>query len=299
MNIQPGRPKCIWDAKSLLGECPLFDHRNSTLYWVDIKGEMLFAYDPKLKTKNSWCVPGKLSALGLSNFHQFIAVTASGFHHLQIEDDNQVRLTPLVNPEADLPYNRFNDAKVDPLGGFWAGTMDDNEQDTTAGQWWRLSPNGEVLLIDKNFHIPNGPAFDVDKSLVYFTDSAKKIIYRADISPQGEPQNKEIFLSFEKKHGFPDGMTVDKYGGLWVAFWDGYCIRRFDRSGHLVFEIRLPTPRVTSITLGGKSVFITTASVGLTPLQLRDTPFSGGLFEVNLNEDVSVKSFIFGTTQMK
>lgn len=44
----------------------------------------------------------------------------NGFYSLDLESEV---LTPVIDPEQDLPGNRFNDGKCDPVGRFWAGTM--------------------------------------------------------------------------------------------------------------------------------------------------------------------------------
>lgn len=33
----------------------------------------------------------------------------------------------LIDPEPDIPANRFNDGKVDPQGRLWAGTLPENQ----------------------------------------------------------------------------------------------------------------------------------------------------------------------------
>ena len=38
---------CIWDAKAILGESPVWVAREQTLYWVDIQGCCLFQFNPE------------------------------------------------------------------------------------------------------------------------------------------------------------------------------------------------------------------------------------------------------------
>jgi sugar lactone lactonase YvrE len=52
----------------------------------------------------------------------------------------------------------------------------------------------------------------------------------------------------------PDGMTIDAEGGLWVAFWDGWEVRRYAPDGALDVVVRVPAAQVTSCTFGGPNL---------------------------------------------
>jgi sugar lactone lactonase YvrE len=78
-------------------------------------------------------------------------------------------------------------------------------------------------------------------------------------------------------------MTVDAGGCLWIAFWDGGCIRRFSPKGEWLQTIEMPVSRPTSCAFGGRDLdrlYITSASVGLDASQLSLQPNAGGLFMV-------------------
>jgi sugar lactone lactonase YvrE len=86
---------------------------------------------------------------------------------------------------------------------------------------------------------------------------------------------------FGEGQGYPDGMTVDREGCLWVAFWDGWCLRRLSPSGECIDTLDLPVQRPTSCTFGGPALdrlFITSARIGLDPAALAGQKQAGGLF---------------------
>ena len=277
MSLKLESPRCVAPVGALLGEGPLWDPRIKRLLFLDIKGEKLFRYDPINEVIETFVAPGAVSALGLARGGDYVCAMRSGFSHLEIRDDCIVT-TPICDPEGDVPGNRFNDGKVDPEGGFWAGTMDAAEQNTS-GAFWRLSPDGTVQQIDDNYKVTNGPAFDLETSCVYFTDSTQQKIYVADFK-DGVIERKRVFLSFTEADGYPDGMEVDREGCLWVAFWDGYAVRRFSRDGKLLEEVLLPVPRPTSLTLVDDCIYVTSARIGLDEKTLQAYHLSGGLFEV-------------------
>ena len=72
----------------------------------------------------------------------------------------------------------------------------------------------------------------------------------------------KIFCKIPKKFGVPDGITVDKNGGVWVACWGGGCLLRYDQFGKITDIFKVPDLYTTSICFGGSSmnkIYITTA----------------------------------------
>jgi sugar lactone lactonase YvrE len=116
---------------------------------------------------------------------------------------------------------------------------------------------------------------------MYANDSALQVTYRYDLTPDGTPLNRREFARFGEGEGYPDGMTVDAEGCLWIAFWDGWCLRRLSLTGERLAELRVPVQRPTSCTFGGPELdrlFITSARIGLSDDDLSTQPYAGGLF---------------------
>jgi sugar lactone lactonase YvrE len=285
-SVRPVAP-----VAALLGEGPIFDPRDGRLYFLDIKGGGLFAYDPQTEKTETFAAPGEVSALALHRKGGFVCARRDGFARLSLLEGG-LEFEAITDPEKDMPGNRFNDGKADPAGGFWAGTMDDSQKDDKAGSWWRLSPRGDARKIDAGFHVTNGPAFDVARGRVYFTDSARRTIYAARIDDNGFGA-REVFLTFEEADGYPDGMDVDAEGHLWVAFWDGAAVRRFSPEGALLEVVQIPAPRPTSVALVGDRAYVTSARIGLSAAEIEMAPLSGALFEIALAKKVSVAPLWF------
>jgi sugar lactone lactonase YvrE len=97
-------------------------------------------------------------------------------------------------------------------------------------------------------------------------------------------EHRQPLIEVGAEKGLPDGMTVDADGCMWVAFWGGSCVRRYDPIGHLMRVVELPVSLVTSCTFGGKDLdqlFITTASVGLNDSERAAQPLAGAVFRVD------------------
>ncbi len=113
---------------------------------------------------------------------------------------------------------------------------------------------------------------------MYYVDSPTR---RVDVFDHDEDgvRDRRTLVEIEEGAGFPDGLTVDAEGCVWVALWDGGAVRRYTPAGELDRVITLPTPRTTACAFGGAALtdlYITTARTGLPPTD----PLSGSLLVV-------------------
>tara|TARA_R110002094_G_scaffold6770_3_gene15938 strand:- start:8797 stop:9645 length:849 start_codon:yes stop_codon:yes gene_type:complete len=261
-------PEIVWDAGAVLGESPVWSPRERALWWVDIKGLALFRYELETGLRSVWRAGEPIGCISApDSTGRLLAATRSGFAWLTPDEDGAVSRTAIIAPEPDLPGNRFNDGKRAPDDSFWAGSMDDAEA-ADSGAWWRLdAASGEATRLATGYRVTNGPAFDPSRSRVYLTDSARQTVFVANWIAGGGFDQLRVFRQFGEGDGYPDGMEVDSDGALWIAFWDGACLRRFDPDGALIQTVDLPARRPTSLAFAPEAnrIFITTASIGLTP----------------------------------
>ena len=268
--------RCVADVHAVLGEGPIWVAREAALYWLDVKGRKVFRLDED-GGFSEWPSPFRIGALAPRKSGGFIAGAEDGIAAI---DPAAGRFEIVLRPEQELPGNRFNDGKVDRQGRFWAGSMDDSEKEET-GTLYRIDPDLGCTPADRPFRVPNGPAFSPSGERMYLNDSPRKVTYAYTIGPDGSPNGRETFLTFGEGDGAPDGMTVDREGCLWIAFWDGGCVRRFSASGEWLETIEMPVSRPTSCAFGGRDLdrlYISSASIGLNEDELRMQPNAGGLF---------------------
>ena len=276
---QDSTAQCVADVKAVLGEGPVWVAEEAALYWVDIKGRKIFRLRDSGKVKQ-WDTPMRVGSITPQESGGFIAGTEHGFAEVSLDEE---RFELLFNPEEHLPDNRFNDAKTDRFGNLWAGTMDDREAEAL-GTLYRLHPNGGCTIIDEGYKVTNGPAFAPDGRTMYHNDSALQVTYAFDLDEDGNVGERREFARFTEADGYPDGMTVDSEGCLWIAFWDGWCVRRLSPEGERLAELRVPTARPTSCAFGGPNLdrlYVTSASIGLDDEALAAQPCAGGLFLLN------------------
>jgi sugar lactone lactonase YvrE len=188
-----------------------------------------------------------------------------------------MRIEAIGSSEPDRPGNRLNDAKVDLAGRIWAGTMDDNEAEAS-GALYRLDPDLVWSRHDDGYSIANGPTFSIDGYTLYHTDSGARTVSAFDMSRDGDLSNKRTFIRFPDDWGYPDGMTTDAAGGIWIAHWGGGRVSRFTPDGVFDRSIALPASQITNCAFGGANLdrmFVTSATKGLT-----NEPLAGSLFEI-------------------
>lgn len=270
-----GAVECLADVRATLGEGPVWAAAEAALYWVDIPERQVFRWSQagglrRIAVDRHVCslLPRARGGFIGGGYDGFVAVSAD------------FAVSPIGDPEPDMPGNRFNDAKIDRAGRLWAGTMDRAEAEAS-GSLYRMQPDLGWERIDSGYRVTNGPAFSRDGRVMYHTDSALQTVYAFDLAPDGRVGDRRVHLRFGNGQGYPDGMTVDAEDCLWVAFWDGWCVRRFSPSGELLATLEMPVQRPTSVAFGGPALdrlFITSAARDLAPDDLARQPQAGGLF---------------------
>lgn len=271
--------QCVADVHAVLGEGPVWVEREAALYWLDIKGLKVFRLDDSGQV-TEWPTPLRVGSIAPRRSGAFIAGTEDG---IAIVDPARDRFEIKANPEEALPDNRFNDGKVDRRGRFWAGTMDDREREAS-GTLYCVDTDLNVTTVDSGYKVTNGPAFSPLGDIMYHNDSARQVTYAFDMGSDGKPGERRVFLQFGERDGYPDGMTVDSEGCLWIAFWDGWCIRRYSPGGEWLQTIEMPVARPTSCAFGGRDLdrlYVTSASIGLDDEARAMQPNAGALFMVS------------------
>lgn len=269
--------RCVWPARAVLGEGPVWDARDNSVYFVDIKGQALHRLSLDTDARKSWPMPEPLCwAIPRTRAPGFIAGFKRGVATLSLDP---FTITPLHTPEPDLATNRLNDAKADRFGRVWFGSMDDEEK-IVSGALYRLDPDLSCRRMDKGYAVANGPTFSPDGARLYHTDTGAGVIFVFDLTADGALSNKRVFVRFEDPAwGAPDGMTVDADGGVWVAHWGGGRVSCFTPEGALDRSVALPASQITSCVFAGpelKRMFVTSASIGR-----ENELLAGALFEID------------------
>lgn len=272
---------CVLDAKALLGEGPLWDAADRALYWVDIKRREIHRFDPANGRDEKWSTPEDVGSLALRERGGLVVALTSGFHFF---DPATGEIVPIAKPEPDRATNRFNDGKPDRQGRFWAGSMDDREAAPT-GALYRLDADLSCTRLVDGVVCSNALCWSPDSRTLYYADSARRIVWAWDFdAADGTIDNRRVFIELPKGEGVPDGATVDAEGFVWLAQWNGWRVTRYDAKGRVDRVVRLPVQCPTCPMFGGSKLdvlYVTSASIKLTPEQRQAQPLAGGIFAID------------------
>jgi sugar lactone lactonase YvrE len=173
---------------------------------------------------------------------------------------------------------RLNDAAADPQGNLWTGALAMGG-DYERGFLFRVTGAHSLEIERTGVLASNGIAWEPGGAFAYYADSKRHLVHQLDFDDAGHLARTTDFV--HTGVGEPDGLTVDAEGCVWVAIWDGACIRRYAPSGELLATWQLPCLRPTSIAFGGadlSTMFITTATIGLSASQVAMYPQSGRVY---------------------
>lgn len=275
------KPELLLDAHADLGEGPAWDMVKQQLYWVDIRAGDLHIYHPENGTDIRIPLGEKVGCVAPCRSGDLVVALRGRIATLNLITQN---LTHLVTLEDHLPGNRFNDGKCDPAGRFLAGTMD-NAEEEASGTLYSYSSKGELKTLLTGVRISNGITWSPDFKIFYHIDTPSHQITGFDYDlATGEIDQPRPVITIPPELGWPDGMTSDSQGNLWVAMWGGAKITRWNpTSGDLLESIPVPAFNVTSCIFGGEDLtdlYITSAIKGLSREQAAKYPYSGGLFSI-------------------
>ncbi|MEU6472088.1 SMP-30/gluconolactonase/LRE family protein [Streptomyces massasporeus] len=258
-------------AEAELGEGPTWDAATGRLLWIDILGSRLHTYAP---------ATGRRAVRRTEQHIGAVKPRAGGGLVLNLRDG-----IGLLDPDGGfrwlhhepVPGRRANDAAVAPDGTLWTGTMRYDEA-PGGGTLSRVTGDGSVDVVLDDVAVSNGTGWSPDGRLMYYVDSPTR---RVDVfdHADGRITGRRTLAEIEEGAGFPDGLTVDAEGCVWVALWQGSAVRRYTPDGALDRVIELPVPLVTACAFGGadlSDLYITTARVGLT----EPPALAGSLFVV-------------------
>ena len=254
----------VWDSRKChVGEGPVATGAaHSKMYWVDILNDKVLWRD--LLSDESGEIPTaeNISFVLPRNDGGLILGTAHGPDAL----DPSGALTKLPGrPEADgspdpVPM-RWNDAKVGPDGEMWIGAKASGETDRVGLH--RISADGsEITRVLSAMKLSNGMDWSPDGQIFYLLDTVALALYAFDYA-NGAISNQRLAMTFSAEaQQYPDGMTGDSEGCLWIAFWNGSCIRRYSPDFQLIETLNFPVRFVSSCAFAGpdlKTLVVTTA----------------------------------------
>ncbi|XP_028935728.1 regucalcin-like isoform X1 [Ornithorhynchus anatinus] len=269
-----------------MGECPVWEAKSGHLVYVDINAQKVCRWNSLSGEVQSVKLDARVGSVGLREAGGYVVALGTSLGFLDWDTGSVATVARL---ETDKPNNRFNDGKVDPAGRFVAGTMPEALRpgvwERRQGALYTLFADGSVVRQLDQLDISNGLDWSPDHRTFFHIDSLTYSVRAFGYDLQtGRMADRRPVYRLEEEEGMPDGMCVDAEGKLWVACIDGGRVIRVDpETGTRLRTVKLPTPRVTSCCFGGpdhRDLFVTSASDGLGPDELRAQPQAGHIFKI-------------------
>jgi sugar lactone lactonase YvrE len=266
----------ILDAKATLGEGPVWDSKTQTLYWLDILEKRIYVGAQILAELDDL-----IGCFALRTNGHLILGKRSSFVDFDPASSQQTVLATLR--DAERATNRINDGKCDPAGRLVAGSMDTCEKDPS-GALYSFDGKQVTLLLD-GITISNGLTWSPDHKTFYYIDTPTHAVKAFDYEvTTGQIANPRVAIHVPESLGWPDGMTSDTDGNLWIAMWSGAQVTKWDPgTGRLLEQIPVPALQTSSCVFGGKDMnelYVTSARKEMSEASLKKYPLSGGLFKV-------------------
>lgn len=271
----------VKEIKTELGEGSIWNHKTQELYWVDIDGQKVFIFNPVTNTQRTITLPQKVGTIVPTTTGNAVVALEDGIYNLDIETED---LTLLVQPEEHRKDLRFNDGKCDPAGRLWVGSIWAKEEPHVAALY-KIETDGTATLMVKDVTISNGIVWAADQKTMYYIDTYTSCVKAYDYdNTTGNITNERIAITVPTHLGYPDGMTIDAEGMLWIALWYGSAVVRYNPlTGELLNKIEIPALNITSCAFGGAdldTLYITTASIDMKTAKQAQFPLAGSLFAV-------------------
>ena len=215
--------------------------------WIKTKGFLLFSDVPKNKIHKWHPKKGHSVFMDPSGFEGATREKEPGTNGLMLDAKGRLiacdhgnrrvyRLekdgskTTLAERYKDKRFNSPNDLVINSKGDIYFtdppyGLRDKTKRELDFNGVFRLSADGEVTLITKELHRPNGIALSPDEKTLYVAQSHRPapIFNSYAIKEDGTVDSKGKLLYNSTKFaqagdpGMPDGMCVDVQGNLWAT----------------------------------------------------------------------------------
>jgi len=250
-------------AVAELGESPFWSAAENCVWWVDVTGKQVLRTDADTGVTARWPTPHQVGFVARAN-----GALVVGMEHGLFQFDPQAGAFGLV-AGTELPAGiRFNDATVDAAGRLWASTMR-TANDRAEGAIWIFSDDWRMRRVADGFRTPNGLAFDVTRSRLYFSDSHPTVrrVWHAEWDGSAKLGARRVFMEFGEADGRPDGAALDEEGSYWVACLEAGAIRIRATAADVQRSLELhPTVPLTKLAFGPRgSVFVTSKGSALSP----------------------------------
>jgi len=270
--------RLVLDCQNHHGEGVFWNPVDQRVWWTDIHGQIIWAFDPVSQVSQSFAMPSAVCCFAPRQHGGLIVAFADRVSFYDLDTGVEQLICEF---EPHNPETRLNDGRVDRQGNFVVGGMNEvsGKADSSV---IRVSQDGTVCTLIEDVACANSICFSVDGKQMFFTDSPDRQIQVYDYDPQAKSlAAPRLHADFKHMSGLPDGSCIDSEGGVWNAVWEGNCVVRIGPDGNIDQIIDVPVWKPTCCAFGGAeldTLYITTSCLMSSSERIAREPGSGGLF---------------------
>ena len=138
----------------------------------------------------------------------------------------------------------LGDMVVDDLGRAYVGS-----QAAVRGSITRIDPDGSAVLVADGLDYPNGMVIAEDRSTLIVAESMGRRLTAYDVDEDGALHSRRVFA--DALDGFPDGITLDADGGVWVSMTLTHQFERIVEGGEVTDRVHIGERAAIACMLGG------------------------------------------------
>jgi sugar lactone lactonase YvrE len=247
----------------LVGECPVWDAVRKCLLWTDNRSKRVYLHPSEGGVAATLVDEVQVYAFTLQRDGSLLLFLSEA----RVAHAQEGRVVTMLDGLRGEETKRFNDVLVDRAGRVLAGLLDPAKEGS--GVLYSLTPERKTTLLLDGLRLPNGMALSADERQLYLADTwAKKILVLDYDAHTGAAARPRVFIDLAAEEGYPDGLTLDAQGDMWIAMTEAWTVARYAPDGRLRQRIRLPARKPTSVAFGGedmRTLFITSAARQGTP----------------------------------
>lgn len=291
-NVKIYKAVPLGNKRYKLGEGPFWNEETKSLSFVDITAGCFYIMDEKQNLQSFEMGQMIGAAVPTDISGTFLLAATDGLYLLK--NGKAEKLYDLTNDYK--PYHRSNDAKADPKGRLFVGSIVFDGKHDPSGNLYCF--DGKLSVVQPDTLLANGMAWSHDRKKFYFSDSEEHGIFEYDYDEEkGTITNRKKLFSVTNM--VPDGMCIDSDDNLWVAVWGGHRIEcHSTKNGELLAIIEVDATNVTSCCFCGETgkMYITTSGDG------REGENEGKIFTCTVdatgvkNDVVCMERYLNGST---